>query len=106
MVLLFQPIIALPASSAGQLLRYCESSSIDYCKGYISGFYDGRTTNDYGIKELMACFPVDYSSHNLLVSYEEMRKAFIKWAHDNPKKLDYEDWRAVREAFSEAWPCK
>ena len=97
---------ALSATSAEQLSMYCQSTSVEYCKGYIAGFYDGRTTNDYGLKKLQACIPTDPSGQRLDVSYEQMRLVFIKWANDNPQKLHYEDWAAVREAFATAWPCK
>jgi hypothetical protein len=105
LILLFYSSHSFSASNAEQLLKYCESSS-DYCNGYIAGFYDGRTTSDYGIKEYKACFPTESGGLNLAVSYEQMRLVFIKWAKDNPEKLHYDDWQAVREAFAKAWPCK
>ncbi|MFC6672299.1 Rap1a/Tai family immunity protein [Marinobacterium aestuariivivens] len=96
----------LSATSAEQLLKYCETTSVEYCKGYISGFYDGRTTSDYGISMFQSCPPTDRSGLKLVVTYEQMRRVFIKWANNNPEKLHYEDWFAVREAFANAWPCK
>jgi len=87
------------------LLRRCESASStsSYCAGYIAGFYDGRTTSDYGKPELRSCPPAD--GHNLRVTYSQMVRVFMKWAQDHPDKLHWNDWAGVRQAFADAWPC-
>ena len=55
--------------TAEDLLKSCESAStISYCEGYIAGFYDARTTRDYGIPDWMSCPPTDPSGKNLAVS--------------------------------------
>lgn len=93
--------------TAEELLRQCDSArDSGYCEGYISGFYDGRTTSDYGKLELMSCPPSDASGANLAVTYSQMVLVFRKWAKDNPQKLHHPSWASVREAFAKAWPCK
>ena len=74
--------------------------------GYIAGFYDGRTTEDYGIPELKACFPVGRDVEKVAVSFEQMVLVFIKWAKDHPEKHHWGDWQGVRQAFADAFPCK
>lgn len=76
-----------------------ERLEVNYCYGYVSGFYDGRTTSDYGKSELMSCFPPG-------LSWEQLIRIFVKWANDNPQKLHYDTWQGLREAFSKAFPCK
>jgi len=90
---------------AEDLLRLCQEDD-SYCEGYIAGFYDGRTTSDYGKPELMSCPPTDSTGMNLQVSYSQMVQVFMKWGKEHPEKLHYENWAAVREAFAQAWPCK
>lgn len=98
---------ARAALTAEELVKRCESvSSISYCEGYIAGFYDGRTTSDYGKLELMSCPPTDATGEKLAVSYSQMVLVFRKWAKDHPEKLHYADWMSVREALADAWPCK
>jgi len=105
-LLLTSPAV-LAATSAEELASRCESASgKDYCEGYIAGFYDGRTTHDYGKAELMSCPPTDESGNSLTVSYSQMALVFRKWAKDHPEKLHEPDWFALREAFAKAWPCK
>ena len=95
------------ALTAEELVKRCESvSSISYYEGYIAGFYDGRTTNDYGKPKLMSCPPTDPAGEKLQVSNSQMVLVFRKWARDHPEKPHYEDWQSVREAFADAWPCK
>ena len=96
------------AGSAESLLDNCLGSQLAsaYCDGYIAGFYDGRTTNDYGKLELRSCPPTDASGLELQITYSQMRRVFIKWAEENSDKLHYADWQAVRQAFADAWPCK
>ncbi len=97
---------ASAAGTAEDLLRRCEASIGDsYCAGYIAGFYDGRTTSDYGKPELRACLSTDESGVNLSVTYTQMVHVFVKWAKDHPDKLHWRDWQAVRQAFADAWPC-
>jgi hypothetical protein len=97
---------ALAGGTAEELLKECEAASTgSYCEGYIAGFYDGRTTSDYGKPDLMSCPPTDGTGQNLAVSYRQMVLVFIKWAKDHPEKLHYSDWQAVRQALAEAWPC-
>jgi len=109
MILVVVVLAASPASAAGtaeDLLRRCEASIGDnYCAGYIAGFYDGRTTSDYGKPELRACLPTDASGAQLSVTYTQMVRVFVKWAKDHPDKLHWHDWQAVRQAFADAWPC-
>ena len=98
---------ARAALTAEDLLKRCEAaSSGSYCEGYIAGFYDGRTTSDYGKSELMSCPPTDSTGEKLAVSLSQMVLVFTKWARDHPEKIHYPDWAAVREALAEAWPCK
>jgi hypothetical protein len=96
------------AMTAEDLLRLCkEPVSQGYCEGYIAGFYDGRTTSDYGKPELMSCPPTDSTDPNqLAVSYSQMVRVFTKWAEEHPEKLHLADWQALREALAQAWPCK
>src|SRR6267378_1725828 len=92
--------------TAEELAKRCESvSGIGYCEGYIACFYDGRTTSDYGKRELMSCPPTDSKGEKLAVSNSQMVLVFRKWAKDHPEKLQYEDWASVREAFAGEWPC-
>lgn len=101
------PKPGLGAESAEQLLEKCESSqSMDYCIGYITGFYDGRTTSDYGLTHLMSCPPQSEDGLSIRVTYTQMVRVFINWAQNNPDKLHFDDWQAVRSAFAEAWPCE
>ncbi|WP_442854907.1 Rap1a/Tai family immunity protein [Burkholderia sp. BDU5] len=95
------------ADTAEDLARECarDNSSDSYCFGYIVGFYDGRTTRDYGRAELKSCPPTDESRQNLAVSKRQMVLVFQKWATDHPEKLYEDDWSALRSAFANAWPC-
>jgi hypothetical protein len=99
---------AIGAQTAEQLLWHCESSSgmDSYCAGCIAGFYDGRTTNDYGKSELRTCPPVGESGQNIEVTYSQMIRVYLKWTQNHPEKLHWQDWQAVRQAFADAWPCK
>jgi hypothetical protein len=100
------PFTSYAAGTAEELLIQCENAkSYDYCVGYITGFYDGRTTDDYGIAKLSSCPPSDASGENLQVTYSQMARVFVAWASDNPDKLHLADWQAVRQALAEAWPC-
>lgn len=105
---IFTSSTAFSAQTAEELLEKCISDSDDnsYCAGYIAGFYDGRTTLDYGKKELRTCPPLEEDGQRLKVTYSQMMRVYIKWAKDHPDKLHYMDWQAVRQAFAEAWPCK
>ena len=93
-------------TNAEALLKDCRSPSSQYCKGYVTGFYDGRTTDDYDMKSLMTCPPTSSDGNKLAISYEQMRLVFINWANNHPEKLHWHDWQAIRQAFAEAWPCK
>jgi hypothetical protein len=80
------------AMNAEELLATCRATSgRDYCSGYIAGFYDGRTTSDYGKPELMACLPTDSTGKQLAVSQQQMVQVFLKWAADHPERLHYHD---------------
>lgn len=107
--LFFVAILTAPhghaALTAEELLAKCESSSTGYCEGYIAGFYDGRTTQDYDRLELKSCPPTDSTGEKLVISYRQMVLVFRKWAKDHPEKLHLEDWQSLREAFALAWPC-
>ena len=94
------------AMKTGDLLRECENFQSGFCSGYIAGFYDGRTTEDYGKHKLMSCLPVEEGGETLAVSYEQMVLVFIKWARDHPEYHHWEDWQGVRQAFADAFPCK
>ncbi|WP_132972487.1 Rap1a/Tai family immunity protein [Thiogranum longum] len=100
------PLNTIAAGSAETLLSHCKGvRDSSYCSGYIAGFYDGRTTNDYGKKELMSCPPTKPNGMDLAISYTQMKQVFIKWAEAHPENLHWADWQAVRQAFAEAWPC-
>ena len=113
LVTLVVPIVLLVSSqaqasvTAEELLKRCEGApSESYCAGYVAGFYDGRTTSDYGKPELMSCPPTDPTDENKLsISNHQMVLVFIKWAKDHPELLHYDDWQALRQAFAAAWPC-
>ena len=94
------------ASDTGDLLRQCENFQGGFCLGYIAGFYDGRTTEDYGLANFQACFPTSKDGLNLAVSYGQMISVFIKWAKDHPELHHWEQWAGVRQAFADAFPCK
>ncbi len=103
-------LVAAPGAHAsgktGDLLRQCENFQTSFCSGYVAGFYDGRTTEDYGKYELKACFLVETGGETLAVSYEQMVLVFIKWARDHPEYHHWERWQGVRQAFADAFPCK
>jgi hypothetical protein len=60
--------------NAAHLLKLCESTSHDFCLGYISGFYDGHTTNNY-LEQ--SCPPTDESGLYLEVTFDQMVKVFL-----------------------------
>jgi len=107
LMVLFLPNVAT-GRSVEDLLHLCEldSSEFSYCAGYIAGFYDGRTTDDYGIAHLRSCPPTDETGMKLAVTYSQMVRVFLKWAHDNPSEIHNGDWSGVRAAFAGAWPCR
>ena len=94
------------AGDTGDLLRQCENFQGGFCLGYIIGFYDGRTTKDYGLPTLQACFPTSKDGLTLAVSYEQMVLVIIKWAKDHPELHHWEQWQGVRQAFADAFSCK
>ncbi len=106
--LIFVPLNSIAGGTAEDLLNHCKGSGDQsYCLGYITGFYDGRTTSDYGKKELMSCPPAKTDgSGELAITYNQMRLVFIKWAENHPEQLHQGDWSAMRQAFAEAWPCQ
>ena len=73
------------ANSTVELLRQCELSRYGFCLRYITGFYDGRTTEDYGMPALKACLPTERDGLRLAVTHEQMVLVFIKWAKDHPE---------------------
>lgn len=100
------PLGAVAGGSAETLLNHCKGGGDGaYCLGYVAGFYDGRTTSDYGKKELMSCLPTEGDGQTLAITYNQMTKVFVKWAENHPESLHWKDWQAVRQAFAEAWPC-
>ncbi len=94
------------SGKTGDLLRQCENFQSGFCSGYIAGFYDGRTTEDYGMHEFKACFPVEEGGLSLAVSFQQMVLVFIKWARDHPEFHHWDTWQGVRQAFADAFPCK
>lgn len=67
------------ALTAEELLTLCkEPVSQGYCEGYVAGFYDGRTTSDYGQLALRSCPPSDSTGDRLAVSYTQMVRVFTK----------------------------
>ena len=96
---------AASAQTTQELLRICEVNPSGYCLGYMAGFYDGRTTSDYGLPHLRSCPPTDESGLKLAVGFEQMVAVFVKWARDHPENLHSAQWQSVRQAVADAWPC-
>ena len=89
-----------------ELLIDCEGRDRSYCAGYIAGFYDGRTTDDYGLAFFKTCPPTSPDGRTIEVTYQQMVRVFVKWARANPEQHDSDDWYGVRAAFAKAWPCQ